>query len=433
MSVPTRVGFQNPFTNITLDLKIPKIIEDEPVIIGGKPQKEQYKDFQKEMDMFNQALAEVMTEGDAKGRVFTFPIPTINITKDFDWHSPVTDKIFAMSAKYGINYFANYINSDMKPEDVRSMCCRLRLSNKELYKRGGGLFGAYPLTGAIGVVTINMAKIGYLSKTKKQFLKKLAHLMDLAKESLEIKRKTIEKFTEDGLYPYCRYYLADIKKHFGQYWRNHFSTIGLVGMNEACLNFLGEDIGSKEGRKFTLEVLDFMRDQLIDYQKETDHMYNLESTPAEGASYRLARIDKQNFPKIITAGKKEPYYTNSSQLPVNYTDDIFEALDLQDELQCKYTGGTVFHGFIGERMPSVEATKKLVKKVFEKYHLPYFTITPTFSICREHGYISGEHFKCPRCKKTCEVYSRVVGYLRPVQQWNKGKQEEFGERKEFRV
>jgi ribonucleoside-triphosphate reductase len=818
-----------------LDLEVPKIISDEPVIIGGQPQKEQYGDFQKEMDMFNLAFAEVMTEGDAKGRVFTFPIPTINITRDFDWDNSVSDKVFAMSAKYGIPYFSNFINSDMKPEDFRSMClhpeekiivkekgkikrltigelvkknvgnfdnegwskcskkievlslnpeackiewqkvlsflkkkdksivqiitrdgksfrvsknhliatytkngietkeakdvtiddillttrsavnclsktiqkigkyridkemayflgffvadgnflydsrkqyssyqkerglqfafhsknfslinritgvvkekfnydlkfkqdsryknslaayfwnaeitrklaenglkkiggvpevifdspveiikdflkgffdgdgyergqeihirdkrlaedlvilysligipttisykpksqniriqhvegrgskkgfvvkdilynrvphfitkkssklplkkgnlvclgslekynlhtkesqkifksnlalvkvrsveierlkedqvfydielaknhyfvhslgiishncCRLRLDNRELYKRGGGLFGAYPLTGSIGVVTVNMAKIGYLTKTKKQFFKKLARLMDLAKESLEIKRKTIEKFTEDELYPYCRHYLSDIKKHFGAYWRNHFSTVGLVGMNEGCLNFLGEDIGSEKGRKFALEVLDFMRDRLVKYQEETGHMYNLESSPAEGASYRLARIDKQNFPEIITAGKKEPYYTNSSQLPVDYTDDIFEALDLQDKLQCKYSGGTVFHGFIGEKMPSVEATKSLVKKVFSKYHLPYFTITPTFSICSEHGYISGEHFKCLQCGGSCEVYSRVVGYLRPVQQWNRGKQEEFEERKELKI
>ncbi len=433
MSVPTRVGFQNPFTNITLDLKPPKVIEEDSVIIGGELQKEEYKDFQKEMDMLNQAFSELVIEGDAKGRVFTFPIPTYNITKDFDWGNPIVDKIFEVTAKYGIPYFANFVNSDLKPEDVRSMCCRLRLSNQELYKRGGGLFGAYPLTGSIGVVTINMAKIGYLSKTKKEFFKKLVHLMDLAKQSLEIKRKTIEKFTEDGLYPYCRYYLGEIKKHFGYYWRNHFSTIGLVGMNEACLNFLKENIASQKGRELTLEVLDFMRHRLVSYQKETGHMYNLEATPAEGASYRLARIDKESFPKIITAGKKEPYYTNSTQLPVNFTDDIFEALDLQDEFQTKYTGGTVLHIFVGERITDTKSLKSLIRKIAENYHLPYYTITPTFSICPEHGYISGEHFRCSQCQRSCEVYSRVAGYLRPVQQWNWGKQEEFKDRKKFKI
>ena len=434
-NVPTRVGFQTPFSNITMDLVVPDNLKNMPVIIGGKPQKETYKEFQKEMDMLNQAFAEVMSEGDAAGRVFTFPIPTYNITKNFDWDNPILKPVWEMTAKYGIPYFANFINSDMNPNDARSMCCRLRLDNRELYKRGGGLFGAAPLTGSIGVVTINMSRIGYLSKTKEEFFSRLSHLMDLAKESLEIKRKTIEIFTEKGLYPYAKFYLDGIKKMRGSYWGNHFSTIGLIGMNEALLNFMKKDIASSEGRKFTIEILDFMRERLIKYQEATGNMYNLEATPGEGTSYRLARIDKKEFPDIITAGNGECYYTNSTQLPVNYTDDLFKALKLQDEFQTKYTGGTVLHGFIGERINDPETVKSLIKKVFHKFKLPYFTITPTFSICPHHGYISGEHFKCPKCTidQPCEVYSRIVGYLRPIQQWNKGKQQEFKDRLEFKI
>ena len=431
-----------PFTNITLDLVVPNHLKNMPVIIGGKPQSETYGDFQKEIDIFNNAFAEVMIEGDANNRVFTFPIPTYNITKDFEFENKNYDKIFEMTSKYGIPYFANFINSEMKPEDVRSMCCRLRIDNRVLQKRGGGLFGANPLTGSIGVVTINMPRLGFLSKTKEEFFEKLEKIMLLAKNSLEIKRKTLENLTEKGLYPYSKFYLRDIKKRFNQYWKNHFSTIGLIGMNECCLNFLGCTIGDKEGLKFAEEVLDFMRNKLVEFQEKTGNNYNLEATPAEGTSYRLARIDKKKFPEIIVANNEEvkkgakPYYTNSTQLPVNFTDDIFEALKLQDGLQTKYTGGTTMHIFLGEKKPSVEAIKTLVKKICENFSLPYFTITPTFSICPVHGYIFGEHTYCPKCetnkKKTkCEVYSRIVGYLRPVDQWNEGKQEEFKQRKTF--
>ena len=437
MAIPTRVGFQCPFTNITLDLRPSPVFAKQPVILGGKPQEEIYEEFAEEMKIFDKALYEVYMEGDAKGRPFHFPIPTINITKDFPWEEPAFNGIFEASAKYGTNYFANYINSDMKPEDARSMCCRLRLDLRELYNRGGGgLFGSGSKTGSIGVVTINLPRIGYLSKTKKEFFERLARVMDLAKNSLEIKRKVLENYIEKGLYPYSRFYLQDIKKMRGKYWANHFSTIGLVGMNECLLNFMGENIASKRGRKFALEVLDFMRERLVKYQEETGDIFNLEATPAESTAFRLALKDKEKYPDIITAGtKKVPYYTNSSQLPVNYTDDIFEALKLQEELQCKYTGGTVLHIFLGERMQSGEGVKRLVKKVFENFKLPYITITPTFSICPVHGYIAGEHFFCPKCtiKQPCEVYSRIVGYYRPVQQWNLGKQQEFKQRKEFKI
>ncbi|MDD5760448.1 MAG: ribonucleoside triphosphate reductase [Candidatus Pacebacteria bacterium] len=434
-NVPTRVGFQTPFENITLDLKVPAHFRDLPVIIGGQPQKETYKDFQKEIDIFNQALCEIYTEGDASGRVFTFPIPTYNITKDFEWHNPSYEGIWNMTAKYGLSYFSNFINSDLSPEDARSMCCRLRLDNRELYKRGGGLFGANPLTGSIGVVTINMPRLGYLSKTKKEFFERLAQKMELAKESLEIKRKTLESWTEKGLYPYAKHYLTNVKKMRGAYWGNHFSTIGLIGVNECLLNFMGIDIGDKKGMVFASEILDFMREKLISYQQETGNLYNLEATPAEGTSYRLALIDKEKYPDIITAGEKEPYYTNSTQLPVDYTNDLFEALKLQDGLQCKFTGGTVFHAFLGEAISDPEAVKSLIKIVFEKFHLPYFTLTPTFSVCPTHGYLTGEHFICPKCtiEQPCEVYSRIVGYLRPVQQWHRGKQEEFRQRKTFKI
>ena len=437
MSIPTRVGFQCPFSNITLDLRPSPAFAKQPVIIGGKPQKETYAEFEEEMKILDKAFYEIMLEGDKSGRPFHFPIPTINITKDFPWEEPAFDGIFEASAKYGTNYFANYINSEMKPEDVKSMCCRLRLDLRELHNRGGGgLFGSGSLTGSIGVVTVDLPRIGYLSKTKKEFFERVGKMMDLAKESLEIKRKTIENFIEKGLYPYSRFYLAGVKKMRGKYWANHFSTIGLVGMNESLLNFIGEDIGSKRGRKFALEVMDFMRKKLVKYQKETDSIYNLEQTPAESTAYRLALKDKEKYPDIITAGTKEtPYYTNSSQLPVNYTDDPFEALNLQDEITCKYTGGSVLHLFLGEKISEIQTAKSLVKKVFEKFHLPYITLTPTFSICPSHGYLNGEHFYCPKCtiKQPCEVYSRIVGYYRPVSQYNLGKQREFEERKEFEV
>lgn len=433
INVPTRVGFQTPFTNITMDLVVPDILADEPVIIGGKAMNRSYKEFQKEMDMLNMAFAEVMMEGDANGRIFTFPIPTYNITKDFDWESPVIDKIMEMTAKYGLPYFSNFVNSDLNPEDARSMCCRLRLDNRELRKRGGGLFGANPLTGSIGVVTINMPRIGYLSNSKEEFFERLGKQMDIARKSLEIKRKVLENMTEMGLYPYSKFYLRDIKKRFGSYWQNHFNTIGLIGMNEALLNFMGCGITSEKGRNFAIEVLDFMRNRLEDYQIESNYLYNLEASPAEGASYRLAKKDKEFYKDIITAGGDVPYYTNSTQLPVDFTDDIFTALDLQDELQTKYTGGTVFHGFLGESISDPDTCKALVKKIAYNYRLPYYTITPTFSICDNHGYISGEHFNCPQCGNECEVYSRVVGYYRPLQNWNEGKREEFSDRKEFAI
>lgn len=404
MNVPTRVGFQTPFTNITMDLTVPNILRDEPVIIGGELKEKKYGDFQEEMNMINQAFAEVMIEGDAKGRVFTFPIPTYNISKEFDWENPVVDKIMDMTAKYGIPYFSNFINSDMSPEDARSMCCRLRLDNRELRKRGGGLFGANPLTGSVGVVTLNMPRLGFLADNKDEYFERIGKLMDLAKQSLELKRKVLEKFTEDGLYPYSRYYLKDIKERFGEYWKNHFNTIGLNGLSEAVLNLVGEDITQPKGYELAEQTLDFMRDKMQSYQEETNNIFNLEATPAEGTSYRFARTDKEKYPEIICANEEDynkkrvdPYYTNSSQLPVGYTDDIFEALEIQDGLQTKYTGGTVLHGFVGERMPSVESTKKLVRKIAETFKLPYYTITPTFSICPKHGYIAGEHFYCPRC------------------------------------
>jgi ribonucleoside-triphosphate reductase len=434
--VPTRVGFQTPFLNVSIDIKPPKSLADHPVMYGGQFQKEKYEEFQEEMNMFNRAFYECMMEGDAKGRPFTFPIPTINITKDFPWEDKDLDPMWEATAKYGINYFANFVHGDMDPSDFRSMCCRLRLDNTQLQKRGGGLFGSAPLTGSIGVVTVNMPRIGYTSKTQKEFYAKLSSLMDLAKESLEIKRKAVENFIDKGLYPYSKYYLTSIKKIRGSYFGNHFSTIGLLGMNESLLNFIGEDIGTKRGKKFSLEVLDFMRNKLIEYQKETGNLYNLEATPSEGTSFRQAKADREKYPDIITAGTKQiPYYTNSSQLPVNYTDDVFKSLELQDELQSSYTGGTVAHLFLGERISDIKTVKNLVKKVFEKFQLPYITITPTFSICPTHGYLSGEHFLCPKCviKQPCEVYTRVVGYLRPVTQFNAGKQQEFKERKTFKI
>lgn len=431
LNVPTRVGFQTPFTNLSFDLLPSSLLKDEPVIIGGELLDSTYGDYQKEMNMLNKAFCEVMMEGDAKGRIFTFPIPTYNITKDFDWQSKELTPLWKMTAKYGIPYFANFVNSDMNPEDTRSMCCRLRLDIEQVRRRGGGLFGSNPLTGSIGVVTINMSRIGYLSSESTDFFDRLRNLMLLAKESLELKRKTIERFTEQGLYPYSKFYLSAVKERLGHYWTNHFSTIGLIGMNEACLNFLGEDISTERGKEFAVKVANFMRDELAKFQKETEGLYNLEATPGEGACYRLARIDRENFPNIKVAGNDEPYYTNSTQLPVDYSGDLFDALSKQDDLQVLYTGGTVFHGFLGEKVDDPESAKLLVKRVTETFHLPYFTITPTFSICPTHGYLNGEHFQCSECGKDTEVYSRVVGYYRPVKQWNKGKQEEFKHRKEF--
>jgi ribonucleoside-triphosphate reductase len=436
INVPTRVGFQTPFTNVTLDLAVPDYYAQQPVIIGGQPQDASYAEFQKEMDLFNRAFLEVMAEGDAGGRVFTFPIPTYNITEEFEWENPILTNLWEMTAKYGVPYFSNFVNSDMKPEDARSMCCRLRIDNRELEKRGGGLFGSNPLTGSIGVVTINMPRIGYLSKNKEEFLVRLMDLMSLAKEGLEIKRKVLERFTDGGLYPYTKYYLRDVKARFGEYWKNHFSTIGLVGMNEACRNLIGSTIGDTEGREFALEVLDFMREKLLEFQAETGNNYNLEATPAEGTSHSLARIDTEKYPDILTAGngnREESYYTNSTHLPVNFTDDVFEALDLQDGIQQKYTGGTVFHIYAGEKVTAPEVIKSLVRRVCDNYHIPYFTFSPTFSVCPFHGYLNGEHEFCPKCGEECEVYSRVVGYLRPLKQWNKGKQEEFRMRKMFAV
>ena len=433
LNVPTRVGFQCPFSNLTFDIKPPRTLRDQAVIIGGVPQDATYGEFQKEMDMINTAFCEVMMEGDKKGRVFTFPIPTINVTADFEWDSPVINKFMEITCKYGIPYFSNYINSDLSPEDALSMCCRLRLNTGELRKRGGGLFGSNPLTGSIGVVTINLPRLGYLSKTEEEFRLRLADLMETAKESLEIKRKTIEEQTARGMYPYSAHYLENVKQRTGSYWFNHFNTIGLIGMNEACLNFLGKDLTTPEGQKFANGILDFMRDTITRFQEETGHVYNLEATPAEGTSYSLAQLDKKKYPDIITAGEDAPYYTNSTQLPVGYTDDIFETLDLQDELQCKYTGGTVLHLYLGEQIKDVEIAKQLIRKAFTNYKLPYLSLTPTFSVCPEHGYITGEVFTCPECGKETEGWSRVVGYLRPVQNYHKGKREEYRQRVKYKI
>lgn len=433
LNVPTRVGFQCPFSNLTFDIKAPKTLKDQNVLFAGKLMPETYGDFQTEMDMINMAFCDVMMEGDAKGRVFTFPIPTINVTKDLEWDSPVIEKYMEITAKYGIPYFSNYINSDLSPEDALSMCCRLRLDTKELRKRGGGLFGSNPLTGSIGVVTINLPRLAYLSHSETEFNARLLEAISTAKKSLEIKRKIIEEQTENGLYPYSCSYLADIKLKSGSYWYNHFNTIGLIGMNEACQNLLGReyDLTTEIGQKFAVRAINYMRDVIKDIQEETGHYYNLEATPAEGTSYRLAKKDLDRYPEIICAGDEVPYYTNSTQLPVGFTDDIFETLDLQDELQSLYTGGTVLHLYLGERVKDTETTKTLIKKIFNKYKLPYVSLTPTFSVCNEHGYISGEHFKCPTCGRPAEVYTRVVGYLRPVQNFNRGKKQEYKDRVKY--
>jgi len=406
MNVPTRVGFQTPFTNITMDLTVPDHLKDQPVIVGGEMEDRTYSEFQEEMDLINKAFAEVMMSGDSKGRVFSFPIPTYNITAEFDWENPVLNPIWEMTAKYGIPYFSNFVNSDMNPEDARSMCCRLRLDNRELRKRGGGLFGANPMTGSIGVVTLNMPRIGYLANNKDDYMQRVYELMDIAKESLEIKRKVLENLTEQGLYPYSKFYLRNIKKRFDEYWKNHFNTIGINGMNESMLNFMGKDLTDDEAQEFTVEVMQMMKDRMHEYQTETNNLYNLEATPAESTSYRLARLDKQRFGEsIIAANEKrikendaEPYYTNSTHLPVGYSEDIFDALEIQDDFQVEFTGGTVFHGFLGERLNGIESTKKLVKRIAGNFRLPYYTITPTFSICPVHGYLPGEHKYCPKCE-----------------------------------
>ncbi len=437
VNVPTRVGFQTPFTNITLDLECPEHMKGNPVFIGGDMTDDNYGDFQAEMDTFNKALLEVLCEGDANGRVFTFPIPTYNIAPDFNWDNPVIEGLWEASAKYGIPYFSNFVNSDMKPEDARSMCCRLRIDNRKLEYKGGGLFGSSPMTGSIGVVTINLPRLALKSTTEQEFQQGLHYLMEMAKESLEVKRRTLEQLTEQGLYPYIKFYLRDIHERFNEYWKNHFSTIGLIGMNEAAENLLGVDIGTQKGREFAERTLDFMRDTLLEFQQQTGNNYNLEATPAEGTTYRLAQIDQQDYPKTahfangVGSAVAAPFYTNSTHLPVNYTDDLFELLDLQDNLQTKYTGGTVIHFFLGERMDNPVTLKRLVKTICTNYRLPYFTFSPSFSVCPNHGYINGEHETCERCNEPCEVYSRVVGFLRPVAQWNKGKKAEFALRHHY--
>ncbi len=435
LNVPTRVGFQCPFSNLTFDLTVPKRMRDQSVVIGGEAQEETYKEFQHEMDMFNLAFCEVMMEGDASGRVFTFPIPTINVTKDFLWEGPVADAIMEMTCKYGIPYFSNYISSDLSPEDALSMCCRLRLDTTELRKRGGGLFGSNPLTGSIGVVTLNLPRLAFQSESVADFHMRLLELADLASESLELKRKVVEKETDRGMYPFSARWLAGIKQREGSYWANHFSTIGLVGMQEACLNLLGDDgaLTTMQGQQFALDTMEMLRDRITTYQSMTGHYYNLEATPAEGTSYRLAKLDKETFGDIVTAGTDVPYYTNSSQLPVGYTDDLFETLDLQDALQCQYTGGTVLHLYLGERIPDISVAKTLLRTIFSKYKLPYVSLTPTFSTCEDHGYLVGEQLVCPTCGKETEVWTRVVGYLRPVRDFHPGKKEEYRERKLYSV
>lgn len=425
VNVPTRVGFQTPFTNITLDLQPPGTLAGLPAIIGGEAAGENYGEYQREMDLFNTAFCEVMAEGDALGRIFTFPIPTYNITREFDWQSPVVEGLLKMAARHGTPYFANFVNSEMRPEDARSMCCRLRLDTRELRRRGGGLFGANPLTGSVGVVTINLPRLGFLSKSEGEYFEKLDGLADLARNSLEIKRSVLEKFTEKGLYPYSRFYLREVKRGFGEYWKNHFATIGVVGMNESLLNLLGEPISSAEGRKFALKVLEHLRKRLGEYQAETGNIYNLEATPAESAAYRFAKMDKKRFPQVIVANdgavrgrNAAPFYTNSTHLPVGHTADVFEALEHQDELQGKYTGGTVLHAFLGEPLDDWRTARELVKKIVENFRLPYFTLTPTFSVCPNHGYLAGEHEYCPKC-------DHEIGFV-PVQV-RPGKSEGGGE------
>ena len=428
VNTPSRWGTQAPFSNITLDWTVPADLANQPCIVGGKPQDFTYGDCKAEMDMINRAFIEVMIEGDANGRGFQYPIPTYSITRDFDWSDTENNRLlFEMTAKYGTPYFSNYINSDMEPSDVRSMCCRLRLDLRELRKKSGGFFGSGESTGSVGVVTINLPRIAYLSATPEEFYKRLDRMMDIAARSLKIKRTTITKLLEEGLYPYTKRYLGGFD--------NHFSTIGLVGMNEACLNasWLRKDLTHKDAQDFAVDVLNHMRNRLSDYQEQYGDLYNLEATPAESTSYRLAKHDKKRYPDIITAHEgATPYYTNSSHLPVGYTEDVFEALDIQDRLQPLYTSGTVFHTFLGEKLPDWKAAAALVRKIAENYELPYYTISPTYSVCVDHGYLPGEQYTCPHCGKKTEVYSRITGYYRPVQNWNDGKSQEFKDRKTYR-
>ena len=431
VNTPSRWGTQAPFSNITLDWTVPKDLENLPAIVGGKEQDFTYGDCKKEMDMVNKAFIEIMTEGDANGRGFQYPIPTYSITKDFDWSDTENNRLlFAMTAKYGTPYFSNYINSDMEPSDVRSMCCRLRLDLRELRKKSGGYFGSGESTGSVGVVTINLPRIAYLSKTPEEFYERLDHVMDIAARSLKTKRTVITRLMDAGLYPYTKYYLGTFE--------NHFSTIGLIGMNEVGLNakWLRKDLTHPETQAFAKDVLNHMRERLSDYQEQYGDLYNLEATPAESTTYRLAKHDVEKYPDIITAAKRPgdtPYYTNSSHLPVGYTADIFDALAIQDDLQTLYTSGTVFHAFLGEKLPDWKSAANLVRKIAENFKLPYYTLSPTYSICPEHGYVAGEHFTCPTCGKTCEVWSRITGYYRPVQNWNDGKVQEFKDRKLYDV
>lgn len=435
LNVPTRVGFQTPFTNVTLDVRCPAIYRDTPAVIGGQDTGVSYAEFQGEMDVFNEAFCEILLEGDSEGRAFTFPIPTYNVTADFPWNSAVGTAIMKMTAKYGTPYFANFVNSDLSPDDVRSMCCRLRLDNRELRKRGGGLFGANPLTGSLGVVTLNLPRLAHHSPDLRTFFAGLDALMDLARDSLGIKRQAVEQFTEQGLYPYSRHYLNGVRQATGAYWSNHFNTIGINGMNEACLNLLQEDIASPNGRQFAVTVLKHMRSTLQRYQEDTGQLFNLEATPAESVTYRFAQLDRERFPAIRQAGDPDgdTYYTNSTHLPVGFTDDVFEVLEHQDELQGLYTGGTVVHLFLGERIHDPRAVGELVSVVTRRFRLPYFTLTPTFSVCQAHGYLTGEQWACPTCHRPAEVWSRVVGYLRPVQSWNRGKRQEFADRLAYHV
>lgn len=430
VNTPSRWGTQSPFSNITLDWTVPNDLAELPAIVGGKEMDFKYKDCKKEMDMVNKAFIETMIEGDANGRGFQYPIPTYSITSDFDWSDTENNRLlFEMTSKYGTPYFSNYINSDMEPSDVRSMCCRLRLDLRELRKKSGGFFGSGESTGSVGVVTINLPRIAYLSKNEKEFYHRLDHMMDISARSLKIKRGVISKLLDEGLYPYTKRYLGTFD--------NHFSTIGLIGMNEVGLNakWLGEDLTHEKTQEFAKDVLNHMRERLSDYQEAYGDLYNLEATPAESTTYRLAKYDKKQYPGIITAGREgeTPYYTNSSHLPVGYTSDIFEALDIQDELQTLYTSGTVFHAFLGEKLPDWKAAATLVRKIAQNYKLPYYTISPTYSICKEHGYIAGEHFTCPHCGKEAEVYSRITGYYRPVQNWNDGKTQEYKDRKLYEI
>lgn len=448
INVPTRVGFQTPFTNVTLDLVCPEHFRDQPVVVGGVFLETTYGQHQEEMDLFNRAFFEVMCEGDAKGRVMTFPIPTINLSKGFDWENPAWRGLWEMTGRYGIPYFSNFINSELDPADARSMCCRLRIDNTKLEHRGGGLFGSHPLTGSVGVVTLNLPRAAWEAareaetpeERKMAFLAIVEQRMELARESLEIKRKFLERLTDAGLFPYTSFYLRHMRERTGAFWKNHFSTIGIVGMNEACENLGLGGIASPDGRALAVETLEFMRIVLDRFHTDTGNLWNLEATPAEGTSYRLARRDRDTLPGAIAANEDDvvddgaaPYYTNSTHLPVDHTDDLFEALEHQDDLQTLYTGGTVLHLFLGERVADPDAVRELVRTIAENHRLPYFSLTPTFSVCPEHGHLEGEHAMCPRCGRESEVYSRVVGYLRPVRQWNEGKQAEFSRRRVYKA